>query len=99
MSIINNQPPKFSENEIKEILKNNYGLFVKVKLLVSDIGQNFLVSTQDQQKFIFKIANPSEKYPVLEAHNQVMKLLHNVKSDFRFPSAVSDLNNQNIIKI
>jgi len=99
MSIINNLPPQFSEIKIKEILKNKYGLIVKVKQLVSDIGQNFLVSTEDQQKFIFKIANPSEKYPVLEAQNQVMNLLHNAKSDFQFSSAVTDLNNQNIVKI
>jgi 4-aminobutyrate aminotransferase-like enzyme/Ser/Thr protein kinase RdoA (MazF antagonist) len=99
MSIIKDLPPNFKSKEVVDIIKNKYGYDSNVKPLVSDIGQNFLVSIQDNRQFIFKIANPSEKYPVLEAQNQVMEILLNAKSDYQFPMIIPDLQNQNIIKI
>ena len=83
MSIINNQPPDISAKEVIDILQNNYGLKCKVKLLVSDIGQNFLVNSDNGERFIFKISNPSETYPVLEAQNQVLEFLQKANLDFK----------------
>jgi len=99
MSIIKNHPPSISAQEAIDFIQKNYGFDCKVKLLVSDIGQNYLVTTQDKRQFIFKISNPSETYPVLEAQNQVLELLQKANLDYKFPEVIPNAENKAILPI
>jgi len=69
--------PVFSDNDVKNWVRDLYNLKVSVKPLVSYCDWNFLVTTEDQEKqrFIFKIANSDEPLNSLELQNQTMDFL------------------------
>ncbi|KAA3614670.1 MAG: aminotransferase class III-fold pyridoxal phosphate-dependent enzyme [Calditrichaeota bacterium] len=72
--------PRFSEAEVEKFIADSYELNIKAKCLVGDIGQNFQLKGEQGRKYIFKIANPAETFPILEAQNQVLiKLANNDK--------------------
>ena len=85
MSITKIAPPHFSESGIKKIVLDLYGLKVSTRSLVSDIGQNFHLTAEDGEEYIFKIANPAETFLIIEAQNEVLRRLAGKKKILNIP--------------
>jgi len=68
-------PPRFSKSEIQIFVKDYYGIEATAKNLVSDIGQNFHLRTEEGISYIFKIANPAENKDMIEAQNYTLDFL------------------------
>lgn len=58
-------------DKVVEISKSKYGLEVvgEVRELPSYLDQNFVFTAKDNQKYVLKIANPSEELDVLDMQN------------------------------
>jgi 4-aminobutyrate aminotransferase-like enzyme len=92
-------PPNISEPEVKQIALEFYDLKVTVRSLVGEIGQNFHLMADDGKEYVFKIANPAETLPMLEAQNQVLEHLAEFENSFQFPQTVDSLSGKQIIPI
>ena len=75
MSIIPKNPPCLSKKKIIQVVFTKFDLKVDVYPLVSDIGQNFRLVTQDREEYVFKIANPDESFEMLEAQNRTLLVI------------------------
>ena len=99
MSIISKNPPCFSKNEIKQIVLSNFDFTIDINPLVSDIGQNFHLTTLDGEQFVFKIANPDESFEMLEAQNQTLLHLAQSELEFEFPRIIPAKSGDHIISV
>ncbi len=66
--------PQFSAAEVQSLLQEEYGLDGELRTLVSERDQNFRVTTDDGQCYVFKIANAPEPENVTDF--QIQALLH-----------------------
>src|SRR6185436_1747700 len=71
-----------------------YGLNEEVETLPSERDQNFLVLCNSGERFVLKIANATEEYPIREAQNQVME--HVARHEQLFPNVVASLRGEKI---
>ena len=67
-------PPKFAENEIRNLLQKAYGISGELRELVSERDQNICVVTQAGERYVLKIANAAEEPVVTDF--QINALLH-----------------------
>ena len=74
LDIILSEAPNFSAHEAVDMVRENYGLDVTVKELVSERDQNFLISTVLGKRYVFKIANSEEDIEVTDF--QIKALTH-----------------------
>jgi len=88
--------PQFTELQVKKHLDKAYGLNSTVIHLVSDIGQNFKIQHMDGNKYVFKIANPSESKEILAGQNEVLSVLANKGFKDRIPKVISTIENDRI---
>jgi len=73
--LVSSLPPRFSKEEVKKYVNELYALSAKVSSLVSDIGQNFHITNQSGNEFVFKIANPEENKEMLDMQNKAMEYI------------------------
>ena len=66
--------PQFAENEVLQVLQQEFGLRGTLSPLVSERDQNFRLNLPDGRQFVFKIANATE--PQSGTDCQVAALLH-----------------------
>lgn len=66
--------PQFAEQEIRQLLREQYGLEGDLKSLVSERDQNIWVTTSTGQQFVLKIANATEDPDVTDF--QIKALIH-----------------------
>ena len=99
MSITKIAPPNISETEVKRVALKYYDLKVTVRALVGDIGQNFHLTTDDGKEYVFKIANPAEILPILEAQNQVLERLAKLENNFQYPCIIPSLSGQQVFSV
>jgi 4-aminobutyrate aminotransferase-like enzyme/Ser/Thr protein kinase RdoA (MazF antagonist) len=71
----NNNRIHFSEEEIKKMTLEFYGLQVSVTSLVSYSDWNFLLKTNQGERYVLKIANEREPRNFLDAQNKMMEFL------------------------
>jgi len=64
--------PNFHNEEVIRLTKKLYGVSCKAKQLPSERDQNFLLTSDTGERFVFKIANSLEQLPFLEAQNAAM---------------------------
>ena len=62
--------PSFTIKEVQILAKEYFGIETSVQSLDSYNDQNFLLTDQSGQKYIFKIANKAENKDVLDLQNQ-----------------------------
>ena len=79
LKFINRTPPGFSEEQVRRIAAEIYGLEGEYKALVSERDQNFRITTADGTRYVFKIANREEDLGVVDL--QVQALLHIERTD------------------
>lgn len=67
--------PGISDKEIKDFVKEAYGLHVSCKELEGERDQNFLIITAEGQKYVLKVTNPEEATQFIEAQVDVLNFL------------------------
>ncbi len=71
MSILDHAPT-FTNEEAAQLAKQFYNLDCSATPLPSERDQNFLLQTDEGERFVLKIANGLEKRSMLEAQNEAM---------------------------
>lgn len=100
MPLVETFPPCFSEADVREYIEKIYGLKVtSVRLLVGDIGQNFHLTDQAGQEFIFKIANPAENKGMLDAQNQAMDYIALHNNSINCPQVCETISREQIVRM
>ena len=79
-SVFDTDPPNLSETEVLTLLNQYYCIEAKLKPLVSERDQNFLVST-DRANLVLKIANVAEDPLIIES--QIQALVHLKKTQLK----------------
>ena len=69
----------FTGKDVKRLAAELYGIQVSVKPLDSERDQNFLISDQEGNRFVFKISNRTDDWNVLDAQNKAMEHMANNK--------------------
>lgn len=67
--------PAFDVDAAAAIAAEHFGLRARAQALPSERDQNFLLTNQDGEKFVLKVANALESRTFLEAQNAVLKHL------------------------
>ena len=65
--------PSFSSEDAAQFADELYALNGTVEELPSERDQNFLITGKSGARYVFKIANATEEFAMLEAQNQVME--------------------------
>lgn len=89
----------FSSSEIKDLIASTYHLDGEIKTLPGEIDLNFLLTTPDNKKYTFKVANASEKRDNLEFQNAMMLHLISKNLGLEIPEVICSINNQLITAI
>ena len=80
--------PALSHEKALDLLRSRYGIVGSLKPLVSERDQNFLVTTDGDQKFVLKIANASEDAAVTEFQIEALLYLADAAPDFPVPRVI-----------
>src|SRR5512143_895062 len=75
MSMIDNNPPRFSAADAQALAASLYGLDSTVASMPGERDQNFCLASASGEQFVFKIANGSDGQDLLEAQNLAMATL------------------------
>ncbi|MBC7364754.1 MAG: aminotransferase class III-fold pyridoxal phosphate-dependent enzyme [Candidatus Aminicenantes bacterium] len=89
------QKPKLQLNEIKSLAQDRYGLKIKrIKPLAGDRSQNFLLESEEGNKYAIKISSAFDHPEELDFENQVMILLRQKLPEYQFPLPLPDVDGQ-----
>lgn len=91
------QTPSLSEIEIKQLLTQQYQLSGQLKSLAGYCDQNLLLTTDNQQQYIVKIANSAE--PKLELAMQNAAMAHLSAKQCAVPHALTNRDGDTICSI
>ena len=81
--------PAFPEQRASELLREHYGIEASLQPLVSERDQNFLVTTADNERYVFKFANASEPAAVTDFQNHGLRHIARVAPDFPVPRVIT----------
>ena len=73
MMMSENSRPQFSDEECQTIIEKAYGRFGTLSPLPSERDQNFLLTTKENEKFVFKITGLTESVDILLMQNLAMQ--------------------------
>ena len=99
MSKTKSSKPNFYYDEIKEIIKNLYDFKCSIKKLQSYSDQNFLITDNNGNKFIFKVSNPSERKEFIETQELVLEHLNQNCLKYQFPQSIAAKNGESFSQI
>src|SRR5215471_6329172 len=71
-------PPAFSDEAARQVLHDGFGLTGSLTALAGERDQNFRVDTADGQRFLFKISNPADTWPVLDMQTAALRHIEQV---------------------
>ena len=99
MDIFSSKPPDFGLSEVKNIVYDNFGLEVEVKILDSDRDQNFyLYAKKQNDRFVLKIFNPVESFDIINMQTNVLDHLQvNRSLTIRTPKIIKAIDGQKFI--
>lgn len=80
----------FSENEIKQLVKEYYGLDAAVKALTGEYEFNYLLTTADGTKYIFKAATNEHSYDFFDAQVKIVQHLQQSEVADKFFKYIPD---------
>ncbi len=81
--ILETQSPGFTNEQVKDIAKNLFGLTGDLLPLDSERDQNFQISEEDGDRFVIKIANSAEEPAIIDM--QIKALEHIARVDPELP--------------
>ena len=82
---LDNPAPVFDANHAAAFVIKTYGISGKFYALESERDLNFLLTTEDEERFVFKIANCMELGENLETQNEVLEHLADVAPNLSLP--------------
>lgn len=65
----------FSKQDIELLVYKHYKLVATAKALTGEYELNYLLTTEDQQKYIFKVASDEQRYDFFEAQVKIVQHL------------------------
>uniref|UniRef100_UPI00257F9671 aminotransferase class III-fold pyridoxal phosphate-dependent enzyme n=1 Tax=Candidatus Borrarchaeum sp. TaxID=2846742 RepID=UPI00257F9671 len=77
--------PSLSDSEVLKLINELYGITGLIQELPSERDQNFLVVTEEDKKYVFKIANKFEKEEILDLQNKAMLHLTSPDDSGNYP--------------
>ena len=92
-----NHAPRFTDESASRLAHNLYGIRSTASALPSERDQNFLLTAESGERFVFKIANATENRSMLEAQQQAMALISE-QSSF-CPRVIPTLEGETIAEI
>jgi len=90
-SVFNTPPPSFSLEEVIGFVKSLYGINAKVKHLVSDRDQNFLIYSDNGYKYVLKISNSAEQRQILDMQNEATLFIRSNDPDLGVPMQIDEI--------
>ena len=91
--------PELTGDAAAGILKEHYGIEGRLKSLVSERDQNFLVTASTGVEYVFKIANSAEHWDVTDFQTKALQHLEHSGSDLPVPRVVRTQNGESQILI
>jgi len=89
----------FNEDDVKSLVEELYGLHVSVRPLDSYIDQNFLISDEKGNRFVFKIAHAGDDKEILAAQDKAMTYLAANNPETRCPQVCTTLAGEQITPV
>ncbi len=89
----------FSASEIKDLITSTYHLDGEIESLPGEIDLNFLLTTPDNRKYTFKVANSAEKRDNLEFQDAMMLHLISKNLGLEIPEVIYSTNKEYITTI
>jgi Ser/Thr protein kinase RdoA (MazF antagonist) len=83
-------PPTLTEKEAAQIANRHFGIEGRLKPLVSDRDQNFMLEAVDGQRFVLKIANHTEPPQSLDFQNQALAHVKRHDPSLPLPRVIPD---------
>jgi 4-aminobutyrate aminotransferase-like enzyme/Ser/Thr protein kinase RdoA (MazF antagonist) len=81
------QRPNFEIDEVKIIVNNLFKLSGSIIALPSERDQNFLITEQNNKKFVLKIANHNETFENLDFQNKALQHI-SLEGSFNYPKLI-----------
>jgi Ser/Thr protein kinase RdoA (MazF antagonist) len=89
----------FSEDSVRDLIKEVYGLEVSVTKMAAERDFNYLVKTGDGTSYVFKISNPEDSREIVEAQHQVLNHLGRGKAEINCPQPVETRSGDTISRV
>jgi 4-aminobutyrate aminotransferase-like enzyme/Ser/Thr protein kinase RdoA (MazF antagonist) len=86
MTSILEYAPKYSPEEAEQIGRDLFGISGTATKLPSERDQNFLLTTDDGNSYVLKIANSNETFDILDMQNKAMLHMARFKEQFFIPA-------------
>ncbi len=99
MEIVFKPNPSFSLSEAKDLAKAWFGVAGTARELPSERDQNFLLTTQDGNKYILKIANPGDEKVLLDFQNKAIEYISSQGKGEIVPALLSTKDGETIKEI
>jgi Ser/Thr protein kinase RdoA (MazF antagonist) len=91
--------PVFSAADAIALAEARYGINARAEPLPSYIDQNFLLTTDDGDRYVLKIANALEDEAVLDLQNKTMDHLARYASSDIAPRLFSSLEHEDMVRV
>lgn len=88
--------PKFSNKAIKSFAKQFFGIDVPAQQLPGYIDQNFYLKEENGHGYVFKVANQTERFEILDLQNKAMEYLYECSDDDIFPCVIKTIAGESI---
>ncbi len=86
------------KDAIADFILKNYGLQGDITPLGSYIDTNFMLVTDQRNKFIFKLSSPTDSIEFLREQNNILHMLAGALAPGRhFPNVIQSLDNKEIV--
>ncbi len=89
----------FSEDSVRDLIKEVYGLEASVSKMAAERDFNYLVKTGDKTSYVFKISNPEDSREIVEAQHQVLNHLARGKGEINCPQPIETRSGDTIFRV
>jgi len=87
-AILETQSPGITNDQVKDLAKQLYGLSGKISPLDSERDQNFLITTREDKQFVIRIANSAEDPAISDMQFKALEHIARVDPELPVPRIV-----------
>lgn len=91
--------PSFSASQARLLAAEHFGIEARASPLPSDRDQNFLLETEDRQRFVLKIANSSASSERIHFENQVIRTVGATIEPVSMPGPIRGIAGSDIVGV
>ena len=88
-----------SKDEAKRIVRNYFGFAGEFKRFESEKDDTFLVTKTENEKFVLKIANTTEKIKEIEMQQSILRHIESFDPSLPVPRVINNINGDDIFQI